>query len=160
MSWVIRGLKLAALGLALVCSAGGAFAGQRTSKQQSLDEWRALTSPAAEPPRVFVKGEEARFYFETREGVVGFHGEWFHLRIPTDHYRVHSALLHWDPKLSQASEGRRGWKEATVIAGLEWRQLTTNLLAELTPPEPLHGAYYQAFLADRVVYRDAQGRPR
>lgn len=160
MRWVIPALTLALAALVLLGGTLPATAGTRTSKQQSLDEWRAMTAPSAPRPRVVVKGDEARFFFENPEGLVGFKAEWRRLRIPTDHYRVHSALLHLDPKLKDIPEGRHGWRTATVIAGLEWRQLTTNLLAELTPAQPLHGAYYQAFLADRVIYRDAEGRPR
>lgn len=47
-----------------------------------------------------------------------------------------------------------------MIAGLDWRQLATNLFYELVPQQPGHGICYQAFLADRVLYRDAQGVPR
>ena len=32
-----------------------------TTKQQSLDEWRALTAPLAPVPRVFVKGDHVPF---------------------------------------------------------------------------------------------------
>src|SRR5581483_10299820 len=53
----------------------------------------------------------------------------------------------------------KGWREANVIAGAEWRRLSTNLISELAPKTPLHAAYYQAFLADGVLYRDAQGVP-
>ena len=55
---------------------------------------------------------------------------------------------------------KRGWREATVIAGAEWRHLATNLLEVLTPKSPGHGAYYQAFFSDRILYRDAQGVAR
>ena len=56
--------------------------------------------------------------------------------------------------------GVRGWREANVIAGAQWRQFTTNLLSQLTPQTPGHGFYYEAFLAGRLFYRDAQGVPR
>jgi cardiolipin synthase len=47
-----------------------------------------------------------------------------------------------------------------VVAGEEWRQLSTDLTTELTPKNPGHGAYYEAFLAGRLLYRDADGIPR
>ncbi len=56
--------------------------------------------------------------------------------------------------------GERGWREAVVVAGAEWRRMASELIAQLTPATPGHGAYYQAFLADGVLYRDQQGNPR
>jgi len=137
-----------------------ARANSSTTKQQSLDEWRNLTSPSAPPPRVFVKGDQVRFYFPTEAGVEAFSARWSRLRVPTTGYKADSALLRWNQRLSHMPEGERGWREATVIAGLGWRQLATNLITELTPLTPGHGAYYQAFLADRLLYRDIQGSPR
>ncbi len=81
-------------------------------------------------------------------------------RVPSDGYRVSSGLLRWDQKLPRMPEGERGWREATVIAGAEWGRLTTNLVEALTPASPGHGIYYQGFLADRLLYRDAQGASR
>lgn len=66
-------------------------------------------------------------------------------------------MLRWDQKLLHIPDQERGWREARVIAGSEWRRLSTNLIAELTPETPGHGAYYQAFLADGVLYRDNAG---
>ena len=137
-----------------------AAAAPRTTKQQSLDEWRSLTSPTSAPPRVFVKGEVVYFYFTQDDGLIGFKAQWSRLRVPTEGYKVNSALLRWDQRLDKVPEARRSWREATVIAGAEWRQLATNLLSDLTPRLRSHAAYYQAFLADRVLYRDAQGVPR
>lgn len=130
-----------------------------SAKQKSLEEWRHLTSPTAEPPRVFVKGHRIRFYFQGETNVTGFSASWSHLRVPTDGYAVSSALLRWDKSLSHLPETRQGWREATVIAGAAWRRYATNLIEALTPRSPWHGVYYQAFLADRVLYRDAQGMP-
>src|SRR5438034_10384545 len=95
------------------------------AKQQSLNEWRNLTAPTAQPPRVFVKGDQVRFYFNTDSGVEAFRGEWSRLRVPTSGLRAHSALLHWDQKLSAVPTPDR-WREASVIAGAEWRQRATN----------------------------------
>jgi cardiolipin synthase len=146
---------------ALVFSLAGAGARAATSKQQSLDEWRNLTSPASEPPRVFLKGNEIRFYFHSETNVMEFSARWSHRRVPTDGYRVNSALLQWKQNLSRPPEpDQHGWREATVIAGAEWRRLATNLLEVLTPKSPGHGVYYQAFFADRVLYRDGQGVAR
>lgn len=143
---------------------GDAMSGARaavvtTARQQSLEEWRNLTSPAAEPPRVFVKGHRIRFYFQRGTNVTGFDASWRQHRIPPDGYTTASALLRWDKSLSRLPENRQGWREATVIAGAAWRRYATNLLEGLTPQTPWHGVYYQAFLADRVLYRDAQGVP-
>ena len=111
-------------------------------------------------PRVFVKGDHIRFYFQTSTNVEEFSAHWGRHRVPSDGYRVSSALLRWNQKLARMPEGERGWREATVIAGTEWGRLTTNLVEALTPAVPGHGVYYQGFLADRLLYRDAQGAPR
>jgi cardiolipin synthase A/B len=131
-----------------------------TPKQASLDEWRSLTSSTSQPPRVFVKGETVRFFFPTDGGVIAFNSRWSRSRIPSKGYKVHSALLRWEQKLSHMPEGDRSWSEATVIAGTDWRRLATNLLTALTPATPMHGVYYQAILADGLLYRDASGHAR
>jgi cardiolipin synthase len=129
-----------------------------TAKQQSLEQWRHLTSPTVEaPPRVFVKGNRIRFYFQSGTNVTGFAAGWSHVRVPTDGYAASSALLRWEKRLARLPEAKQDWREATVIAGAAWRSLATNLVESLTPKTPWHGVYYQAFLADRVLYRDAQG---
>ncbi|HLH55231.1 MAG TPA: phosphatidylserine/phosphatidylglycerophosphate/cardiolipin synthase family protein [Verrucomicrobiae bacterium] len=144
--------------IALVPCRASALPG--TTKQQSLDEWRNLTTPPAPPPRVFVKGDHVRFYFPTQNGIEAFNSHWTRFRVPTGRYRVSSAQLRWDQRLSRMPETERGWREATVIAGAEWRQLSTNLILALTPTTPGHGAYYQAFLSDRLLYRDQDGVPK
>jgi cardiolipin synthase len=129
-----------------------------TAKQQSLEQWRHLTSPTAESPRVFVKGNRIRFYFQSGTNVTGFGAGWSHVRVPTDGYAVSSALLRWDKNLSRLPKSKQGWREVTVIAGAGWRDFSTNLIESLTPKLAWHGASYQAFLADRILYRDAQGQ--
>jgi cardiolipin synthase len=129
-------------------------------KQKALDEWRSLTAPTAPAPRVFVKGDQMRFYFHTSSNVVEFSAHWGRHRIPNNEYRVSSTILRWNQRLARMPEGVRGWREATVIAGTEWGRLTTNLVRALTPASAAHGVYYQGFMADRLLYRDAQGTPR
>lgn len=146
--------------LAFLLAKTEARANPGATRQQSLDEWRSLTATNAPRPRVFVKGDQVRFLFTNHTGLVGFNANWSRLRVPTGRYHVHSALLHWDEELSQNPGITRGWREATVIAGPEWRQLATNLIAQLVPLTPAHAAYYQAFLADRLLYRDPQGLAR
>lgn len=132
-----------------------------SSKQLSLDQWRSLTSSGAAAPRVFVKGDNVRFYFDTGTNVMEFDADWGHLRVPTGGYKVNAALIRWKQNFSRRTElGKSGWREATVIAGPEWHRLSTNLLAVLTPETPGHGAFYEAFLSDRLLYRDAQGVAR
>ncbi len=153
--------RVVVLLLMLALGATGMSARAATSKQQSLDEWRNLTSPTAEVPKVFVKGDNIRFYFHSGTNEMEFKADWSHLRVPTEGYRVNSALVRWKENLSRLPElDKRGWREATVIAGVEWRHLATNLLEVLTPKSPEHGAYYQAFFSDRILYRDAQGVAR
>jgi len=152
---------VAVLLVVLFLGATGGGARAATSKQQSLDEWRNLTSPTVEAPRVFVKGDDVRFYFHGRTNEMEFNADWSHLRVPTEGYKVNSALVRWKQNLPRLPElGKRGWREATVVAGAEWHRLATNLLEALTPESPGHGACYQAFFADRILYRDTQGVAR
>jgi len=138
----------------------GCLANAGTSKQQSLDQWRELTAPAAAAPRVFVNGNQVRFFFNTQSNVVEFEADWNRRRVPSDSYAVNSALLHWSRDVARVPDLRRSWREAVVIAGAEWRQLSTNLVEELTPSTPGHGAYYQAFLGNRLFFRNALGDVR
>src|SRR5689334_16682468 len=98
-----------------------------TSRQKSLAEWRSLTSPNTAPPRVFVKGNRVRFYFQAGTNASGFSASWHHLRVPTDGYAASSAMLRWDQDLSHPPDAR-GWREATVIGGAAWRHYVTNLI--------------------------------
>lgn len=82
------------------------------------------------------------------------------MRVPSHGYRLNSALIRADPQVGRLPAGDPAWREAAVLAGSDWRLLAANLAAALTPAVPGHGAYYQAFLADGVFYRDATGAPR
>jgi len=159
---VAKHLAGTALALLVVLGDGTAkrAAAAAMPKQEALDEWRSLTSPTSGVPRVFVKGDRVRFYFQTSATVEEFSADWDRHRAPSKGYRVSSAVLRWNQKLARMPAGRRGWREATVLAGEAWGRLTTNLLQTLAPTSPGHGNYYQGFLADRFLYRDAQGTPR
>jgi cardiolipin synthase A/B len=146
--------------LLLIPGMMGCVSPHRAGKQESLNEWRTLTSSDAPPPRVFVKGEQVQFYFPAKNGVEAFKSAWKKIRIPAPGYRVREALLRWDQRLSRIPEPERGWREAKVISGAEWRALATNLIEELTPRTSGHGVYYQAFLAEGLLYRDARNRSR
>lgn len=78
--------------------------------------------------------------------------------MPVHGYKVKSAVLRWNQRLSRIPEHDRGWREARVIAGVDWQIIVTNLIEQLTPRVAGHGAYYQAFLADGLLYRDRKGR--
>ena len=146
--------------LVLLCVAGGGCSTTSVPKQRALDEWRRLTSTNAPPPRAFVKGDQIRFYFQTPTGVEEFSAHWGRHRVPSDGYRVNSAVLRWNQKLARMPVGERSWREATVVAGAEWSRLFTNLVEVLAPASAGHGIYYQGFLTDRLLYRDAQGKAR
>ena len=154
--WAAASLAL----LMLLGDAGSTCARAAAPKQEALDEWRDLTSPTAPAPRVFVKGDRIRFYFQTSSNVAEFSSHWGRHRVPSDGYRVSSAVLRWEQKLAHMPEGERGWREATVIAGTEWGRLSTNLVEALTPAAAGHGVYYQGFMADRLLYRDVAGASR
>src|SRR6185295_7894867 len=114
-------------------------------------------SPNAEPPRVFVKGNRIRFYFESETNIVRFDSSWSHVRVPADGYAVSAGRLEFDRSVAPPPDPKAGWREATVVAGPTWRSFATNLIEALTPMEPWHGVYYQAFFHDRVMYRDDKG---
>src|SRR5438309_387582 len=151
--WLRSGSRAALSFIPLLLLLRSTTAVAAANSQAFLDEWRNLTSPAAPAPKVWVKGGSAVFFFENQTNG-GFIGNWGRFRIPSNRYRVRSAVLRWDESLRALPQGERGWREATVIAGMEWRRLSTNLLEALTPKEPRHGAYYQAFLSDRILFRD------
>ena len=154
--WVTTALLAAGLGCnAVLASTSGA-----ANRQLSLDEWRALTGPSNTPPRVFVKGDNLRFYFQTTNDMQGFSADWSRVRVPGHDYKVNSAVLRWDPALPKKLTDQHGWHEVRVIPRPAWREFATNLIAILAPPTPGHGAYYQAFLADGLLYRDTNGLPR
>ena len=156
-----RRILAVVLGAVVMLSAPArGWAGSIAQRQQALNEWRNLTGPAASPPRVFVKGDTILFYFPTAGGVEAFSANWHRVRIPTPNYKVNSAVLRWDQKLPRMPGGERRWREAAVIAGAEWRRMANDLIAQLTPATPGHGVFYEAFLADGVLYRDRQGNPR
>ncbi|HOX55359.1 MAG TPA: phosphatidylserine/phosphatidylglycerophosphate/cardiolipin synthase family protein [Candidatus Paceibacterota bacterium] len=156
-----RHITAAALAaLMLLADVAGRPASAAAPRQQALDEWRSLTAPSAPMPRVFVKGDRLRFYFQTPTSVEEFSARWSRHRIPNEGYQVSSAVLRWHKKLARMPAGERDWREATVVADAEWRRLATNLVEVLTPASPGHGIYYQGLQDERLLYRDAQGSPR
>jgi len=156
-----RHLAVAALVLLMLLGdGGGKGAAAEAPKQRALDEWRSLTGPGAPAPRVFVKGDRVRFYFQIGSHIEEFTANWDRHRLPSDGYRVNSAVLRLKQRMAHMPDGERGWREATVIYGAEWARLTTNLVEALAPATAGQGIYCQGFLADRLLYRDAQGTPR
>ncbi len=144
----------------LLFDADGRRAAAAVPKQRALDEWRSLTGPSAPVPRVFVKGDRVRFYFQVSTNIEEFSADWDRHRVPSDGYRASAAVLRWKQRLTHMPVGEPDWREATVIAGAEWARLTTNLVEALAPGIAGHGVYCHGFLADRLLYRDAQGVPR
>lgn len=135
----------------------GAHGRSGATEQIALEHWRSLAGSNQPVPRVFARGNNVRFYFQGNEG--GFTAAWKRLRVPSE-YRANSAILHWDSSLPRLPAARSSWREATVIAREEWQRLSTNLIGALAPETPGHAAFYQAFLADGVLYRDLDGRAR
>ncbi|PWU11353.1 MAG: hypothetical protein C5B50_23480 [Verrucomicrobia bacterium] len=162
-------MKLAIVFVLLSATLARGSTGAIASRQRSLDEWRSLTSSNAPPPRVFVKGDAVHLYFKQDTNLAAFKAGWGWHRTPTRGYKVTSALLRWEssgkpisapPMVSRSTDEARGrWREATIIAGADWRLLSTNLVAALTPATPGHGIYYQGFFGDRFWFRDNQGVP-
>ena len=133
--------------------------GYAATRQQSADEWRRLNGTNGSLPRIVVHHNEVRFYFPAEPHPVGFVARMGRARLPTQGFQVSSALLRLKPNLPVVQAGIDGWREPVLIAGEEWRTLSTNLLAGLTPATPGHAKYYRGLLGDRLLYRDASGRP-
>jgi phosphatidylserine/phosphatidylglycerophosphate/cardiolipin synthase-like enzyme len=149
-------LSLIAIGLSLLAAPQVTTA---ASPRRSADEWARLTRTNLPPPRVVVGQDEVRFYFPTTAHSVGFVAKLGRARLPTTGYQVSSALLRLKKNLPSVTPGTDGWTEPVVIAHEEWRRLSTNLLAALTPATAGHAKYYRGLLGDRILYRDSQDRP-
>jgi phosphatidylserine/phosphatidylglycerophosphate/cardiolipin synthase-like enzyme len=128
------------------------------TRHQSFEEWRRLTATNALPPLVLVHDDEIRFYFPDRSKTIGFKAKLGHLRVPTTGYQVSSALLRLEKNVPRVTAGAPGWRQPLIITGQEWRYLATNLLAGLTPATPGHAKYYRGLFAERLLYRDSQGK--
>jgi cardiolipin synthase len=106
---------------------------------------------------VFVKGENVRVLFGFGASAVEYRGDWRKLRIPSQGFRIHSALLrpmkgsHDSPKLEEH------WRQARVVGGEELQRVSALVMDDLVPRVGGHGVYYQSFLADGVLYRDTNG---
>lgn len=153
-----------ALAVAVVCSGGSfAYGKDANARQQALDAWRALTRGDAAPPEVYVLGTRARFLFaptnpSTKSTPTVFSANWRMPRRATKWFNVTTAVLSAAHDDANAKPPSTRWRKAAVIAGSEWQQLSRGFLEALAPTNHMEGSYYQAFLADGVVYRDANGR--
>ncbi|HZR17332.1 MAG TPA: phosphatidylserine/phosphatidylglycerophosphate/cardiolipin synthase family protein [Verrucomicrobiae bacterium] len=130
-----------------------------SSRQRSADVWRRLTETNTPPPEVFVRGNEVRFYFPAKAHDIGFVAKVGSARLPTAGYQVSSALLRLKKKLPPVTSGKEDWVQPVLIAGVEWRRLSANLMAALTPATPGHAKYYRGLLGDRILYRNEFDRP-
>jgi cardiolipin synthase len=132
---------------------------QAASRQLSAEAWRRLTGTNMPPAQVFVRRNEVRFYFPADQHAIGFVARLGRARLPTAGYQVSSALLLLKKHLPPITPGTDGWVQPVLIAGKEWRQFSTRLMAGLTPATPGHAKYYRGLLGDRILYRDAFDRP-
>ena len=143
----------------LVCwslAAGSVCCG--ASRSQSAQQWRRLTATNAPPPYVVARANQIRFYFPAEARPLGFVADLGRQRLRTKGYQVSSALLRFKKKLRPPLP-QEGWSEPMIIAGGEWRQMSTNLLAGLIPTRPGHAYYYRGLLGDRLLYRATNGLP-
>jgi cardiolipin synthase A/B len=142
------------------CTTPGSDGQLRPGKQQTLEAWRRLTSQSTRAPKAFIGREHVRVYFWSQTNTPAeFEAELSHNRLPTDGYEVSSAILRLRSEARPLPTSRH-WREAQVIAGGEWHQLVTNLIAVLTPPMPGRGSYYRGLMGERFLYRDLNGTPR
>jgi len=125
-------------------------------RQKSLNEWRDLTATNS-PPRVYVKGDNVRMLFGFGTNAVEYRGDWTRLRIPTQKFRIHSALLRLQKDSHDIPALEERWRQARVVAGEELQKVAGRVMDDLVPRQAEHGVYYQSFLADGVLYRDTNG---
>lgn len=147
LRWSLVGLSLAAC--TACCGA---------SRRQSAEQWWRLTGTNAAPPYVVVNARQIRFYFPAATRPLGFVAALGHQRLRMEGYQVSSALLRFKKKLDPPKLNQ-GWIEPVIIEGGEWRRMSTNLLAGLTPAQPGHAYYYRGLLGDRLLYRATNGVP-
>jgi hypothetical protein len=143
--------------VALLCLAPQpSRAGSAKAKRTAIAKWKDLTLATNQVPRAFVKGHEVRLYFDAAGERAGYAAKWEEDRLPAKGYSTRTARL-------EAMRGRavpgpeHGWKEAFVLSAGEGQRIATELRNRLTPAEPNHGVCYEAFFADRVLFRDGQG---
>jgi len=144
-------------GLAGTASGASNLSAPLSPQQKSLNEWRDLTSPAASPPRAFVKGDNLKLVFGVGTNVVEYRGDWTKLRIPSQGFRIHSALLRLDRSSRESPRLEEHWKHARVVTGTELQRVSAMVMDDLTPRTNGHGVYYQSFLADGIFLRDSNG---
>jgi cardiolipin synthase len=126
------------------------------AKHDAIQKWSELTLGTNEAPRAFVKAREVRLYFDSAAKVSAYAAKWKEDRLLTDDYSIRTA------RLRPISSGvipkvETGWKEAMVLTRDEAEKVATDLVDRLTPPSNNHGVCYEAFFADRVLYRDEHG---
>lgn len=128
-----------------------------SSRRRSSEEWRRLTATNAPAPLVLVRNDEVRVYFQADPRPVAFLADLGRQRLPTTGYQVSSALLRLKKRLPAVVPGQGGWRQAVEVDRAEWRRLSTNLMAALTPGTVGHANYYRGLLSDRLLFRDPHG---
>src|SRR5207249_5001667 len=140
-------------------------------KAEALARWKSITSSGMDDPRVFLNGNRAQFYFPDNQtnstpvspaaarGWLVYRAHWETDRVQSEGYECALARL-------GSSSSRRlqvenpDWREATVISGEPANRFMKDLLEKLTPQARGHGVCYEAFFADRILFRDAEGMAR
>ncbi len=130
------------------------------AKQTAIREWNDLTQATNLVLRAFVKAKETRLFFARDGKATGYAAKWKPDRLPTDGYEIHASRLRHLRGSPNPPKSEEGWREAVVISGEQARAIVSELLDRLTPAATNHGVFYEAFFADRVLYRDQNAPAR
>ena len=141
-----------ALLLAAVISLPAAVTPRETRTAEQLESARLLAAP-----RAFVKGDHVRIYYTTTNALVTFVANWQPSHLQGRGFRYHTATLKYDRTPPKLPKPDSTWTEAVVLERAVWNELAAAARRELAPAEPNTGFYFQAYLTEGVIYRDAAG---
>ena len=111
-------------------------------------------------PRVFVRGDNVRIYYTNDAGPIVFVGDWAPSHLQARGFHYYNAALKFDRTPPKVPKPDSSWREAVVLDRAARNTLAEAARRELAPAEPNTGTYFQSFLSEGIIYRDAGGSIR
>jgi cardiolipin synthase len=108
-------------------------------------------------PRAFVKGDNVRLYYTNDARLVTFVADWAPSHLQSRGFRYYHATLKLDRTPPNLPRPDSAWREAVVLNRAARSELAEAARRELAPAQPNTGIYFQTFLSEGVIYRDAAG---
>lgn len=108
-------------------------------------------------PRAFLKGDHARIYYTRSNALLTFVADWPRSHLESRGFRYHTATLKYDRTPPKLPKPDAGWAEAVVLDRAVWSELAEGVRRDLAPDEPNTGFYFQSYLSEGVIFRDASG---